>query len=104
MRNEITAETKYVAQTLVTDTMVWEIIGRTPKGLKLRSTRSGGTVETDGNSPPVVWTEQLSDPDGLVKSVRLRQDGTYRTGQGANPLHPCRMIDGKPVSRTDYKW
>jgi hypothetical protein len=108
----ITAETKFVAYTLVTDTRVYEIVGRTAKTLKLRPTSDGernirDTLVDGGTSdecPPVIWTEQVPCPDAKVITVRLRQDGTYRTWRTANPLRPCTEIEGVPCRRTDYRF
>jgi len=109
MRKPITAETKFVTEVLWTDTRCYEIIGRTACTLKLRSTKDGDKVTrdllVDGGTvpecPPVLWTEQVPNPDGFVKTVRLRKDGTYRMGRSANPLYP---VEGTPERRTDYRF
>lgn len=111
-RNPITPDTRYVAELLVTDTMVYEIVGRTPCTLKVRRTRDGEGVTrdtkvdggTDPNCLPVLWTEQVPDELARTQVVRLRNDGTYRMGRSANPLRPCGEINGKPVRRTDYRF
>lgn len=96
----------FLSATLVTDTMVYEVVGRTEKTLKIRACERGEIVKRenrDGNPWPVVWTEALSWENGTVQIVRRRKDGTYRTFEGANPLRPAARIDGKPVSYTDYR-
>lgn len=110
--NPITPDTRFLAALLVTDTVVYEIVGRTAQTLKLRHTRDGERVTRDtlvdgGTSPecpPVLWTEQVPDPDGRVHVVRRRKDGTYRLHRSANALRPCTEIDGRPVRRTDYRF
>lgn len=111
-RNPITDDTRYLAQLLVTDTVVYEVVGRTPSTLKIRSTRDGERITrdtmvdggTDPECPPVVWTEQVPDEGAEVRTVRLRKDGTYRMHRSGNPLRPCAEIDGRPVRRTDYRF
>ena len=96
----------FLAETLVTDTRVYEVVGRTAKTLKLRSTKGGETLRRenrDGNPYPVIYTAALPDPQGTVMTVRLRKDGTYRTAGWANPLRPATTIDGKPATYTDYR-
>lgn len=110
-RNPITTDTRYVAALLVTDTIVYEIIGRTACTLKLRPTRDGEGVTrdtmvdggTDPDCPPVLWTEQVPDEAASVIVVRRREDGSYRIRRG-NPLAPCCEINGKPARRTDYRF
>lgn len=112
MRNPITDETRFVAQLLVTDTMVYEVVGRTPCTLKLRRTRDGERITKDmlvdgadvPECPPVLWTEQVPDEDAPVKVVRRRKDGTYRLFRTGYALHPCSEVDGRPVRRTDYRF
>lgn len=111
-RNPITTDTRYVAALLVTDTMVYEIVGRTACTLKLRRTRDGEGVTrdtkvdggTDPDCPPVLWREQVPDELARAQVVRLRKDGTYRMHRSGNPLAPCCEINGKPARRTDYRF
>ena len=107
MSNDI-ANSRFLSQLLVTDTMVYEVIGRSPKTLTLRTTGSGDKLDSrDNGSPyPVVYSEAISDESGRVFVVRLRKDGTYRVGNycGANPLRPAKMVDGKPVTTIDYSF
>lgn len=106
----ITNDTRFVAALLVTDTLVYEIVKRTPQTLTLRRTKDGAHRErdtlvdggTDPDAPPVIWTEQVPDPDGRTQLVRLRKDGTFRLY--GNPLRRCTEINGMPVRRTDYRF
>lgn len=96
----------FVQYTLVTDTRVYEVVGKTAKTLRIRPANKGERVASenhDGNPYPVVWTEAESDPDGAVITVRLRKDGTYRLANWARPLRPATIVEGKPVFYTDYR-
>lgn len=102
---DINDDTRYLSETLVTDTIVYEIVGRTAKTLTLRKMRHGDLarkVNHGGNPYPCVW-EYAVPGDGPTITVRLRKDGTYRTGQGGRPLRPATKIDGRPVIYTDYR-
>lgn len=97
----------FLAETLVTDTRVWEVVGRTAKTLKVRATTGGEILkreEIDGNPWPVVFTEAVSCPEAEVVVARLRKDGTYRLFGHGNALRPAATIDGKPVTRVDYRY
>lgn len=97
-------ETQFVRETLVTDTRVWEVIKRTPKTITIRSTQRTGEIvrsDNDGSGYPVNYEVVAPDPDGRVKTVRLRKDGTYRTYQGGKALRP---VEGTPTERTDYRF
>jgi hypothetical protein len=95
----------FLAETLWTDTRVYEVVRVTARTITVRSTMAGEILDRrdDGSGFPTVWTEALSDPDGYVKTVRVRKDGTVRTGQGARPMRPAGDIDGRPVTYTDYR-
>jgi hypothetical protein len=102
----ITTDTTFVTETLVTDTVTYEIIGRTAKTITIRTTISGDVVKSQdpGSGYPQVWCEAISDPEGATYTLRLRKDGTYRRATWANALRPAAVIDGKPVSYTDYSF
>jgi hypothetical protein len=98
----------YVAETLVTDTRVYKIIKVTAKTITVMPGRQGETVKVenrDGNPFPCVWTAiTFNDADApYAYTLRLRKDGTYRMGNTARPLRPAQLIDGQPVSYTDYR-
>lgn len=103
---EITADTQFVTETLYTDTRTYEIIGRTPKTLKIRTMQDGAKVKRvdDGSGYPQVWTTQESDEDGRVYVVRLNKRGEYHVNASRNRLRPATMIDGKPVRYQDYRF
>lgn len=108
--------TRYVQQLLVTDTVVYEIVHRTAQTIRLRAMSNGDrrtrdTLVDGGTSPdlpPVIWTEQVSNPEGNLYTVRRRKDGTYRMTPRGNPLTPAAMIQDEddiyPARRTDYRW
>jgi hypothetical protein len=97
---------QFLSELLWTDTKVWEVIRTTDKTLTLRSTVKGATVRSDdyGSPYPVEWAEVVSDPHGYVTTVRRRKDGTYRIGRSGRAMVAAPQIDGKPVSRTDYRF
>jgi hypothetical protein len=94
----------FVSYTMVTDTQVYEVVKVTPKTITIRHTSTGDVLWTDGAPYPVVYREAVREPySGSDRVLRVRKDGTYRVGDWARPLTIAQMIDGKPVSRTDYK-
>jgi hypothetical protein len=94
----------FIAYTLVTDSRVYEVVKTTAKTITVRPTQSGEVLESDGSPYPVVWHEAVRMAgNGSDRVLRLRKDGTYRVADWARPFTLARMIDGKPVSRTDYK-
>jgi hypothetical protein len=91
---------KFMTETLVTDTLCYEVIAETAKTLTIRSMARGEQVYTDGAPLPVIGLRAISDPNGDTKVVRLRKDGTYRKAQGYNPLR----FTETPIFYTDYKF
>lgn len=91
----------YAVETLVTDTICYEVIAKTAKTVTVRQMTQGEIVRTDGASVPVVEREAVSNPNGKTKTVRLRKDGTFRMADGFNPL---RFTETAPTFRTDYKF
>jgi hypothetical protein len=100
----IPAVGEFLSQLLVTDTIVYQVVAVTECTIRVVPCKRGEPVHVDridGNPYPVAWLEAIPT-DGPPRTVRRRQDGTYRPADG-NPLRPCRQIDGKPVSRVDYR-
>lgn len=95
----------FVEEHLVTDTRVYEVVGRTASTMKVRLCQRGEIVKRSSDPYPRVWNEALRDDsvNNLIKTVRLRKDGTFRMGQGFNPLVPATVIEGKPCFFTDYQ-
>ena len=94
----------FLTEHLVTDSIGYEVVGTTPQGIKVRRTAAGDVVATTEAAYPVVYTEIVSDPDGDTRLLRRRKDGAFRTWARGSALVPARMIDGKPVTRTDYSF
>lgn len=115
VRTPITREVKvgdFLSESLVTDSIVYEVIKVTPKTVTVRSTQDGESFHDDercdktANGLGVVWTERVSNPEGSTRTLRVRKDGTVRSGShvGARPFYPTNKIDGKPVSRRDWRF
>ena len=96
----------FVQYTMVTDTQVYEVMGKTAKTLQLRTTVDGERMKSenvDGNPYPLVYVAVESWDGTQTETVRLRKDGTYRMASWANPIRFAECIDGKPVRFTDYR-
>ena len=93
-----TTET-HAVELLVTDTIVYEIVGQTPKTISLRRCRKGDRVSDDA-AWPLVYSAAIDDPNGDVKVLRLRKDGTFRSFSNSFALH----FTSTPVFRTDYSF
>lgn len=77
---------KYFNETLVTDVIAWEVVASTAKTITIRKMMEGDEVlRSDQERTTRV---AVSNPTGFEKTIRLRKDGTYRTGPGARPLCP----------------
>lgn len=92
--------TDYMMETLYTDSIAWEVIGRTAKTITVRGMDRGDVIASDGFPYPVVTYAALPDPAGPVLTLRVRKDGSFRTGPGARPLRP---VDN-PRFVTDYRY
>lgn len=101
----------FMSETLVTDSVVYEVVKITAKTVTLRTTSRGEKFQEDtacdkgGHGLSVVWEEQVSNPEGATYSLRVRKDGSIRMGShaGSRPLYPSATIDGKPARRVDYR-
>lgn len=91
---------KFMTETLVTDTRCWEVVRKTAKTITIRQMSQGEQVYNDGAELPVVGHIAVTCPEGYTMTVRLRKDGTYRTGQGMRPLRETET----PIFYTDYKF
>jgi hypothetical protein len=98
----------FVQYTMVTDTVVYEVVKVTAKTITVRPTIDGPRTWrcelVDHNDYPVIRTEQVVDETQPVKVLRRRQDGTYRLCDSASPLRPPYMVEGVPVRKTDYRF
>ena len=100
----------FLSESLVTDTIVWEVVKVTAKTVTIRTTRDAGEFTEDtavDKAPmPVVWEAREANPAGATKTLRVRKDGSVRIGDhaGSSPLRPAPMVNGKPVRRIDYRF
>lgn len=99
----------FLSESLVTDTIIWEVVKVTAKTVTIRSTKDAGEFTEDtrvDKAPmPVVWEAREADPAGRTKTLRVRKDGSVRLGDhaGSRPLRPAPMVNGKPARRVDYR-
>lgn len=114
-RTPVTVEVKagdFLSESLVTDTLVYEVVKVTAKTVTVRPTMSGGPVHEDeacdkgAHGLSVVWEEQVTKPEAETRTLRVRKDGTIRAGShvGARPFYPTRKVNGVPVRRVDYRF
>ena len=102
----------FLSESLVTDTIVWEVVKITKATVTVRPTMSGGPVHEDehcdkgAHGLSVVWEEQVTNPEAETRTLRVRKDGSVRLGShaGARPLYPTRKVNGVPVSRRDWRF
>lgn len=95
--------TTYAVETLYTDTITYDVIRRTAQTITVRerrATKEIANVNNPGEPYPCNDYVTESNPDAPTKVVRLRKDGTYRTGPGRNPL---RFTTQAPTERVDYR-
>lgn len=88
----------FASQLLVSDTTVYEIIAKTEKTLTLRHCRRSD--DGPASEWPIIRSWAVPNPMGDVVKVRLRKDGTYRTFEGAFPIHFSEV----GVFTTDYSF
>ena len=96
---------QFLVETLVTDTVAYEIVKVTDKTMTVRYCgHSGERIgERDVDGPwPVVYSKITSEPNGPLFKVGLRKDGTYRVG--THPLRDAPVHDGVPFTVTDYRF
>lgn len=96
----------FVQYTMVTDTVVLEVVKATAKTITVRGTGDGEVLHkrnADGNPFPIVYTEAVPAPGATPKTFRLRKDGTFRAYSGGRPIRPAALIDGRPARVTDYR-
>lgn len=110
-----TAEVKagdFLSESLVTDTLVYEVVKVTAKTVTVRRTMTGDKFTKDtacdegANGLAVTWEEQVVNPHAETRTLRVRKDGTIRSGSyaGASPFRPAHTVEGKPARRVDYRF
>ena len=114
-RTPVTVDVKagdFLSESLVTDTLVYEVVKVTAKTVTVRRMMSGGPVHEDtrcdkgAHGLSVVWEEQVTKPEAETRTLRVRKDGTIRAGShvGASPFYPTTKVNGVPVRRVDYRF
>ena len=114
-RTPQTAEVKvgdFLSESLVTDTLVYEVVKVTKATVTVRRTMSGGPVHEDqhcdkgAHGLSVMWEEQVTKPEAETRTLRVRKDGSVRAGShvGARPFYPTTKVNGVPVRRVDYRF
>ena len=102
----------FLSESLVTDTLVYEVVKVTKATVTVRRTMSGGPVHEDeacdkgAHGLSVMWEEQVTKPEAETRTLRVRKDQTIRAGShvGASPFYPTRKVNGVPVRRVDYRY
>ena len=102
----------FLSESLVTDTLVYEVVKVTAKTVTVRRMMSGGPVHEDtrcdkgAHGLSVVWEEQVTKPEAETRTLRVRKDGTIRAGShvGASPFYQTTKVNGVPVRRVDYRF
>lgn len=100
----------FVAELLWTDTLVFEVVAVTPRGIRVRRTSDADRRFVDKACDKgafglsVEWVEQVADEHAPVRQIRLRKDGTLRTSDSASPMRPATTRDGVPVRRIDHRF
>lgn len=102
----------FLSESLVTDTLVYEVVKVTAKTVTVRRTMTGGPVHEDqhcgkgAHGLSVMWEEQVTKPEAETRTLRVRKDGTIRAGShaGASPFYPTHKVNGVPVRRVDYRF
>lgn len=101
----------FLSESLVTDTLVYQVVKVTKATVTVRRTMTGDKFTKDtacdegANGLAVTWEEQVINPHAETRTLRLRKDGTIRSGShvGASPFRPAKLVDGKPARRVDYR-
>ena len=114
-RTPQTAEVKagdFLSESLVTDTIVYEVIKVTKATITVRKTIGTDISHKDphcdegGHGLSVQWEEVKPWHNGWTKTFRVRKDQTIRSGShvGARPFYPTKKINGVPVQRRDWRF
>ena len=96
----------FVQYTMVTDSVVLEVVRVSAKSIWIRRTKGGEILRSDnhdGNPYPVVYTEQVADEGGAVQRLGLTKKGFFRIDRSFGRIYPAHTINGKPVRKVDYR-
>lgn len=102
----------YLAEYLVTDTIVYEVVKVTPKTVTLRGTKYSGEVYVDenqdigGHGLTVNWRACEPDTTARTFTRRLNKNGQVMAGNHARAAayRIPNTVNGKPVSRIDWRF
>ena len=102
----------YLAEYLVTDTIVYEVVKVTPKTVTLRETKKTGEVYVDetqdvgGYGLTVNWHACGPDTEGRTFTRRLNKNGKVMAGNHARAAASRipNKVNGKPVARIDWRF
>ena len=102
----------YLAEYLVTDTIVYEVVKVTPKTVTLRETKKTGEVYVDetqdvgGYGLTVNWHACGPDTEGRTFPRRLNTNGKVMAGNHARAAayRIPNKVNGKPVARIDWRF
>ena len=92
----------FATETLVTDTVAYDVVKSTAKTITVRRRRDTEVVAQQllGGPFPITTRATESVLDAETKVLRLRKDGTFRTADWANPL---KFSETEPTTRVDYR-
>ena len=102
----------YLAEYLVTDTIVYEVVKVTPKTVTLRETKHTGEVYRDERCDVGVYGATVSwhvcgpDTEGRTFTRRLNKNGKVMAGNHvrAAAYRIPNKVNGKPVARIDWRF
>lgn len=105
----VTFETgQFLAEPLVTDTLVYEVVKTSASSVWVRRTQESGNnhrdVNVDQGPFPLIWQGQKANPDAEIKRLGIRKDGSIRMYAGGSKLRLAPIVGGEPVRRVDYRY
>lgn len=109
---DVLAPGDYLAEYLVTDTIVFEVVKVTPKTVTLRETKYSGEVYVDEKQDvgaygfTVNWRACEPDTTARTFTRRLNKNGQVMAGNHAHAAayRIPNMVNGKPVARIDWRF
>jgi hypothetical protein len=96
----------FVQYTMVTDSVVLEVVRTTAKSIWVRRCQDGELLKSenrDGNPYPVAFTEQLPDEEAGTRRLGLNKKGFFKICKSFGRIYPANTFEGKPVRKVDYR-
>ena len=95
----------FLAYTMVTDTIIYEVVAVTEHTIKIRLTEDGPNhwKGDETNGYPIVYTQQVSNPRSQTVTKRANKDGRFRATP-SRMFYPAPMHEGVPVRKVDYSF